>query len=59
MMWEWTITEPTGRKTTVIASSRRVAINKFVRDTGIPRRVVEDDCKIKRGGRFYGGAKSE
>lgn len=49
MVFEWIITEPTGRKTTVIAQTRRAAIDKFVRDSGIPRHVVEDDCKIVRG----------
>jgi len=49
MMWEWIITEPTGRKTTIIASRRSTAISNFVRDTGIPRRIVEDICKVTRG----------
>ncbi len=49
IVWEWIIAEPTGRKTTVIATSRRVAISNFIRDTGIPRRVIEEACKIERG----------
>lgn len=53
LVYEWIITEPTGRKTTVIGKNRRDAISKFARDTGIPIRDVEDDCKIEYVGAVW------
>ena len=51
MVFEWIITEPTGRKSAVIAQTRREAIEQFSSQTGKPKRDVEDDCKVERGGR--------
>ena len=52
MVFEWIITEPTGRKTAVIAQTRREAIERFSSQTGMPKSYVEDDCKVERGGRI-------
>lgn len=52
MVFEWIITEPTGRKTAVIAQTRREAIESFSSQTGMPKRDVEDNCKIERSGRI-------
>lgn len=52
MVFEWIITEPTGRKSAVIAQTRRAAIERFSREKAIPKSYVEDDCKIERGGRI-------
>ena len=52
MVWQWIITEPTGRKNEVIAQTRRDAIERFSREKGMPKSYVEDDCKVERGGRI-------
>ncbi len=52
MVFEWIITEPTGRKTAVIAQTRREAIERFSSQTGMSKSYIEDDCKVERGGRI-------
>ena len=51
MVFEWTITERTGRVTVVIAPTRREAIERFAIQTGKHNDFEELTCKVERGGR--------
>jgi hypothetical protein len=44
---KYTITEPTGRITSVMAESRTEAINKFLEQTGMPKEFFKKHCLIK------------
>lgn len=43
----YTITEPSGRKTAIMAKSRTEAINKFIAQTGVPLDFFKKNCSIK------------
>ena len=43
----YTITEPSGRKTSIIAKSRTEAISKFIAQTGMPLDFFKKNCSIK------------
>lgn len=49
MVFEWIITEQTGRKTVVIAQTRREAIKRFTSQTGMHKDFEELTCKVERG----------
>lgn len=52
MVFEWIITEPTGRENVVIAQTRREAIERFSSQTGMSESYVKENCKVERGGRI-------
>jgi hypothetical protein len=43
----YTITEPSGRKTAIMAKSRTEAIGKFLAETGMPLDFFKKNCSIK------------
>ncbi len=51
MKFEFTITEHTGRKAIVTATSRKEAIETYLKATGMPEDFFKDHCKIKNNGR--------
>ena len=48
-MSKYTISEPSGRITSVMAKSRTEAIDKFLSQTGMPKDFFKAHCLIKRG----------
>ena len=43
----YTISEPSGRKTSITAKSRTEAIGKFIAQTGMPLDFFKKNCSIK------------
>lgn len=52
MKFVYSITDPTGRKTTIVATQRQKAIETYLKETGMPEDFFKKHCTIKNNGRI-------
>lgn len=52
MKYEFTITDSTGRKTTIVEAQRQKAIETYLKNTGMPEDFFKKHCTIKNNGRI-------